>query len=61
MYQPLQFGENAPSISDQLFNMDRAKQAAFMLGPMTTYAGMDALDQMEACLLYTSPSPRDPT
>jgi len=48
MYQPLQFGENAPSISDQLFNMDRAKQAAFMLGPMTTYAGMDALDQMEA-------------
>jgi hypothetical protein len=48
MYQPLQFGENAPSISDQLFNMDRAKQAAFMLGPMSTYAGMDALDQMEA-------------
>ena len=47
MYQPLQFGEGAPSISDQLFNMDRAKQAAFMLGPMTTYAGMDALDQME--------------
>jgi len=48
MYQPLQFGEDAPSISDQLFNMDRAKQAAFMLGPMTTYAGMDAIDQMEA-------------
>ena len=48
MYQPLEFGENAPSISDQLFNMDRAKQAAFMLGPMSTYAGMDAIDQMEA-------------
>ena len=47
MYQPLEFGEGAPSISEQLFNMDRAKQAAFMLGPMTTYAGMDALDQME--------------
>ena len=47
MYQPLDFGEGAPSISEQLFNMDRAKQAAFMLGPMTTYAGMDALDQME--------------
>ena len=48
MYQPLQFGEDAPSISDQLFNMDRAKQAAFMLGPMSTYAGLDAIDQMEA-------------
>ena len=48
MNMPLQFGEDAPSISDQLFNLDRAKQAALMLGPMTTYAGMDALDQMEA-------------
>ena len=47
MNMPLEFGEGAPSISDQIFNMDRAKQAALMLGPMTTYAGMDAIDQME--------------
>ena len=48
MNMPLEFGEDAPSISDQLFNLDRAKQAALMLGPMSTYAGMDAIDQMEA-------------